>query len=514
MAFPSLRRSELRPTHLHAALVCAALSFGCSEVRILDHEPDDPCRAGGCTEPPEPEPEPCHDGTVCDDGDACTTEDVCTNGTCGGTAVTCEPRAPECVDYETRRTYERTGCAAGDCTYDAFDETCPNGCADGTCNLVKPMITAGYMHVCALSGAGKVRCWGANGSGQLGYGHTEHIGDDELPSSAGDVDVGGVVTEVRAGIYHTCALLQTGSVRCWGDRGGMFSYPGDFVIGDDETPASVGDVEVGGPVKQIAVGSHHNCVLLETGTVRCWGFNSGELGYGHSENIGDDESVASAGEVDMGGVVSRISAGDSATCALLTTGGLRCFGWNVHGRLGYGHTENLGDDETPAAFGDVPIGADVLQVAAETGHHLGHVCALVEGGGVRCWGEAFWDATGYGTTNDVGDDETPASVGDVPIGAPVKRVATGGTHTCALLERGALRCWGNGAAGQLGGGSKLQDVPVAGDIDMVACGGGNTCVLMKDGGVRCWGDNQVGELGYGHTDFIYDASTAGEISTW
>ena len=136
---------------------------------------------------------------------------------------------------------------------------------------------------------GRVRCWGANISGQLGYGHRNNVGDDESPASAGNVNVGGTVTvtQIAAGDQHTCALLDTGNVRCWGANiSGQLGYGHRNNVGDDESPASIGNVNVGGRVMQIAVGltiSQHTCALLDTGNVRCWGANSrGQLGYGHT----------------------------------------------------------------------------------------------------------------------------------------------------------------------------------------------------------------------------------------
>ena len=79
--------------------------------------------------------------------------------------------------------------------------------------------------------------------GQLGYANEDDVGDDETPASAGDVDVGGVVTQLAAGDWHTCALLDTGAVRCWGsNENGELGYGAIGDVGDDETPASVGDV--------------------------------------------------------------------------------------------------------------------------------------------------------------------------------------------------------------------------------------------------------------------------------
>ena len=163
-------------------------------------------------------------------------------------------------------------------------------------------ITAGDDHTCALLDSGVVRCWGWGGVGQIGYGNIDSIGDNETPATSGDVDVGGTVTQIDAGDARTCAVLDTGNLRCWGS--GLFSNLGygnpNSNVGDNETPASAGSVDIGGTITQVAAGTFHTCALLTTGTVRCWGSSSnGMLGYGNTTIIGDDETPASAGGVDV-----------------------------------------------------------------------------------------------------------------------------------------------------------------------------------------------------------------------
>lgn len=93
--------------------------------------------------------------------------------------------------------------------------------------------------------SGSVRCWGEGVYGQLGYANMQRIGDDETPSTAGDVVLGGIATRIATGAIHSCALLDSGAVRCWGyaERGEL-GYGTTNNVGDDETPASVGDVSV------------------------------------------------------------------------------------------------------------------------------------------------------------------------------------------------------------------------------------------------------------------------------
>jgi alpha-tubulin suppressor-like RCC1 family protein len=407
-----------------------------------------------------------------------------------------------------------------------------SGILDLGINVVnQPLIQAvntlglGFYQSCARNAAGSVRCWGDDTFGELGYGNTNTIGDDETPFSAGNVNVGGAVIQIVGGFSHTCALLATHKVRCWGFNGsGQLGYGNTNDIGDNETPSSAGDVDVGGFVQRIGAGIFHTCALLTNGKVRCWGDNfAGALGYGNgSVIIGDNETPATAGDVDVGGKVTQISLGGGHTCALLTGGNVRCWGNNHNGELGYGNTSTIGDDETPASAGDVNVGGTVVQIA--TGAF--HTCALLATGKVRCWGSGAQGQLGYGNTNDIGDDETPASAGDVDVGGQVIEIAAGGDFTCALLATGSVRCWGIGSAGNLGYANTNNigddETPAsAGDVNIgggsvveIAAGGVHACAVLANGAIRCWGSGQYGRLGYGNTNSIGDdetPSTAGDV---
>jgi alpha-tubulin suppressor-like RCC1 family protein len=260
-------------------------------------------------------------------------------------------------------------------------------------------IAAGQSHTCALLDTGAVRCWGAGADGRLGYGNTSTIGDNETPASAGNVVVGGAVVQIGAGQSHTCALLDTGAVRCWGaGADGRLGYGNTSTIGYSETPASVGDIVVGGTVVRIAAGQSHTCALLDTGAVRCWGLGiEGRLGY--------------SSNVPVGGTVVQIAVGKVHTCARLDTGNVRCWGSGFSGQLGYGNTNTLGDNETPASAGDVLVGGTVVQI--ELGDSRS--CARLATGKIRCWGSGFNGKLGYGNTVTVGDDEAPNTAGDVSL---------------------------------------------------------------------------------------------------
>jgi len=391
-------------------------------------------------------------------------------------------------------------------------------------------VTRGDLHTCIATAGGKVRCWGAASYGQLGYGNTNTIGDDELPRTAGDVNISATasVVQVAAGSGFTCAVLDSGAVRCWGYSGdGALGYGPSNTnnIGDNEVPADAGDVPVGGLVVEVSCGASQTCALLDTGAVRCWGSNNyGQLGYPGVANVGisnTPQSVADInGEVSFGGKALQIAAGAAHTCALLENGAVRCWGWNNHGQLGYGNTANVGDDETPASVGDINLGGTAMQVAAG-GYHT---CALLEGGNLRCWGDNSVGQLGYGNTADY-STTLPSVAGNVLLGGTAVQVSTGQYSTCALLDSGAIRCWGRGLSGELGYGNTNNvgdnelpqdagDVPVGGLVAQVVAGRGSTnglessCAFLKSGSLRCWGANGLGQLGYGNTTDVGNTATS------
>jgi len=387
-----------------------------------------------------------------------------------------------------------------------------------------PDVTAlrtGAFRTCAIA-SGRLRCWGSNGFGELGYGHTMDIGDDEVPRSAGDVDVGGRVLDVGIGDVHACALLEGGQVRCWGNNitGALGLGRGSHVtIGDDELPTSEAVVDVGGVVTKLAVGSRHTCALMEDGTVRCWGDNNdSQLGIGGVPNrIGDNESPADGVPVDLGEPALDIAAGSLHTCALFAGGRVRCWGEGSSAQLGYGNLDTVGDDEPVREAGYVDVGGPVVALAPGGQH----TCALLDSGNVRCWGIPAGGILGYADGQVIGDDEVPAVAGDVDVGSKVVQLSATHGRTCALLAGGTVRCWGDGSYGHGYGHSRdvgSYSLPSAeGDIDLggeahaLSTGGGrHGCALLDEGRVRCWGYGPRGALGYG---YLVPRDTIGDDET-
>jgi cysteine-rich repeat protein len=491
-------------------------------------------------------------GEVCDNGvlnsdtapNACRTS--CAPASCGDNVI---DDTEECDDgannSDTLADACRTSCQAPRCgdgiadtgeDCDDANSTNSDGCDNDCIATAVIQVAAGGSHTCVLLRAGDVRCWGLGSSGQLGYGNTNSIGDNELPSSAGNVNIGGTVVQLAAGSDHTCVLLETGKVRCWGrgnnlfgSNGGQLGYGNQNNIGDNELPFNAGDVNVGGTVIQITAGSASTCALLTTGTVRCWGVGVvGNLGYGNTNDIGDNELPSSAGNVNVGGTVIQLTVGSGHTCALLNTSKVRCWGEGNSGQLGYANANNIGDNESPASAGDVNTGGTITQISAGSSH----TCALLNTGKVRCWGAGSSNGAngtggrlGYGNTFNIGDDETPSSVGDVNVGGNLLEIVTGTSHTCALLDSEKVRCWGAASSGQLGyantnniGDNELPfvagNINVGGNTVQITTGGNHTCALLDTGKVRCWGNGANGRLGYGNAFSIGDDETpasAGDV---
>jgi alpha-tubulin suppressor-like RCC1 family protein len=201
---------------------------------------------------------------------------------------------------------------------------------------------------CALLETGKVRCWGSGGYGQLGYGNTNTLGDGPGEMPPADVDLGvGVITQLAAGAEHYCALFQGGSVRCWGRSiYGELGQGNTNSIGDGpgEMPPPV--VNVGGNVVRLELAAYMSCAVLDTGMVRCWGFNSYEqLGVGGS-HLGDNPGEMPPDDINLGGSIAWLLPGSERTtnCVVFDDSSVRCWGYGAYGALGLGNTFNLGGD--------------------------------------------------------------------------------------------------------------------------------------------------------------------------
>ena len=122
-------------------------------------------------------------------------------------------------------------------------------------------ITAGQRHTCAILDDASLVCWGSNSYGQLGDGTTT---DRNLPVNV-NVGSGRFPVALSSGRFHTCAILDDGSVKCWGANG----Y-GNLGIGSGSgisSPSNSVDFGTGYYAVAISSGHYHTCVVLNDNSV-------------------------------------------------------------------------------------------------------------------------------------------------------------------------------------------------------------------------------------------------------
>jgi alpha-tubulin suppressor-like RCC1 family protein len=341
-------------------------------------------------------------------------------------------------------------------------------------------LAAGGDHTCALLDDGTVKCWGNNLHGELGDG-------TRTPQSK-PVFVTGLVSAVSiaAGRENSCAILTHGLVSCWG--GGA--------LGDDK-PGSATRVTVHNlaNVVSLAAGFSHICAARADGTVWCWGNNDvGQLG------IGTMSSTPALLPVQVPGLTSVVSlaAGGSHTCALLADGSVRCWGEGTLGELGNGRQVSLA---TPAFT--APLSRTAIVGAVELSAGATSTCALLSDGDVSCWGENTNGELGTGTNTN---SPFPVIVG---LADPIAvALASGQHHACAIVADGGISCWG-----ALGNGATTVPMPVGlSQLPLVEVTGGasHTCAMRVDGSIACFGADNLGQIGNGTV--LLSGVTAGGVS--
>ena len=362
---------------------------------------------------------------------------------------------------------------------------------------VKAITASGY-HTCALTLTGGVKCWGLNDYGQLGNDtNNGTYNANPLPADVAGLTSG--VTAIATGGYHTCALMAVGGVKCWG-----YDYYGQ--IGDGAIPATYApnpaplDVSLSSDVVAITAGATYTCALTVAGGVKCWGYNyDGELGS--ATNTGTyDPAPMPADATGFSTGVGAIVTGGFHTCALTAAGGVKCWGRNYNGQLG--------NDANKGTYNPNPAPSDVTgllrgMTAITAGKT--HTCALTAAGGVQCWGYNGEGELGNSLTAGAAVNPVPADVDGLTSG--VTAIVAGGSHTCALTTAYGVKCWGLNFNGQLGNATNAYSYnpnPAAADVagltsgvQAITAGGSHTCALMITGGVKCWGADVYGQLGDG-----------------
>jgi alpha-tubulin suppressor-like RCC1 family protein len=311
-------------------------------------------------------------------------------------------------------------------------------------------------------------------------------GKDAAEAGKGEAGEAGVLAMGAVGVsasyvaLNWCVLVEDGSVWCWGDNEAQQLGEGTSNLWS-QTPVQMKKLPA---VAQVAVGNFTICALTRSGGVLCWGYGSdGELGNGSTTNT-------TAVPVEVKGLesgVASIAAGDGNNCAIKTDGSAWCWGLGAYGQIGNGSDQNA---LVPVGVTGLTSGVTSISVGGDT------TCA-VQCGGVLCWGSP----SGFG---ELGNGTTDSSL--VPVRVPslstgVEAVAVGFSSECALTSAGGVQCWGFGSFGELGDDNVANaDVPIqvvglTNGVTQIAAGSNFACAIKEGGDVVCWGENDQAQLG-------------------
>lgn len=350
-------------------------------------------------------------------------------------------------------------------------------------NVLVEAIFAGTRHNCVKIKAQGIKCWGRN-PGALGYGDIKARGlnPNEMGNNLPYVQLGTGFTAIQLslGNSHSCALFSNARVKCWGsNQFGQLGYEDRNARGDE--PGEMGnnlpfvDLGEGHTVLQIASGDHHTCAVLNSQQLKCWGSNSaGQLGYGDKLNrgVGPNEMGDNLPYVDVGRGrrVIQVETNGAGTCVVLDNDSVKCWGSNRIGQLGLGDKVDRGG--SPRQMGDDLPAIDLRSNFFVERVVMGavHACALSTRRLLKCWGSGFSGQLGYENRLIRGDQ--PGEMGDklpfVDLGANRTILdidaASTNEHNCVILDRGEIKCWGKNILGTLGYGDTRLRGGARGDM--------------------------------------------------
>lgn len=339
------------------------------------------------------------------------------------------------------------------------------------------LIATGQEHSCAVLDDGSLRCWGADHVGQLGVVPRPSLPDGTrgsttpLPAFVLDRP-----SALSLGLSQTCLMDEGGAVRCVGERVHL-----EDSRKAPQAPLTL-DTE---PAQALSAGNGMTCLLFESGRAACLGKQALAAPL-RGATAGTTRGGIELAALDDEQTFSAIGCGNDV-CAVTETGVVRC--WRS--------SDQFREVETGANAEDLalPARAKAISVNSDYGG-----CALLETRAVHCWN---------------GGQYGPIQVTRVALDGPARQVESGGFFSCAVLESGGLRCWGRDEyfkALARPVAPEVYALEVGGSVRMVAVGELHACVLLESGSVRCFGHNSSGQLGYGHLrDIGDDEPIAGDV---
>lgn len=409
-----------------------------------------------------------------------------------------------------------------------------------------------YSHSSYAAGTYKLKCWGYNNNGQLGYGDTNARGNVSteigrgLPfvKDTGTTGADMLIKDVALGFNHTCVIRSDDTVKCWGlNTSGQLGY--DDTTNRTSPDAATVNTGAGTP-KKLYGGGHKTCLVFSDDRMKCWGRNTdGELGQDNTTSYGSNNGAASMtglGYISVAGAnvtVLRAALTEKQTCVLTTAsfvpGPQRVYCWGdgntgggcsstggYCGELGKATTTNDWGNGTNlmSALTAVNLGTGGTETPIDIAAGRKHVCAIIgattvsTSGQPICWGYNSNGQLGINNTNNIGDNETPST--RVPGITNVKRMELMARSTCAILTTDDVKCWGRGTNAQLlgsnntgtGGGGYAVNLGDDGSPNVSATvnasfGTGRTvkklatgfyfgCAILDNNFIKCWGAQYCG----------------------
>jgi len=259
----------------------------------------------------------------------------------------------------------------------------------------------------------------------------------------------------------------------------------------------------------IGVGSDTICTILTDETLRCWGEN--RYGQTGSSTVSYSTHILLNVSLPNGRSAVSVSSGSTSShmCSIMDDGSLYCWGWNVQGQIGigtdcdagylYGCNGNYGIS-SPSMV-SLPAGRTATAVA--TGGE--HTCSILDDGSIWCWWANWAGQLGIGNNSEASWTFSPSQV-QLPNGASAIAISAGHEHTCAVLDNGDAYCWGDDNQGQLGSGSETGIITLPSQVSSnssyvsISSGAYFNCAITITGSVQCWGGNWYSQLGLGSTN--------------
>jgi alpha-tubulin suppressor-like RCC1 family protein len=294
-------------------------------------------------------------------------------------------------------------------------------------------VGGGTAFTCALTSTGAVYCWGSNDYGQLGNG--TYVAS--LTPVAVQLPTGPAVGLSVASNF-ACLLDSFGNVYCWGGNNGGQLNRSVTMVGSSNVPIYAAGQN---DIVALAGTGIGTCVIDSAGGDKCFGNNSyGQKGIGSKDAVAGATYGAPAYVTGLSSNVLAVAAGTYDSCAVTTTHIVSCWGQNtVYAQLGF---TGGGNYLTPVTVSGVRNDAKAIFA------QQAHTCITTINGAAQCWGQNAFGQLGRGTTANA------APPGDVlSLTQGVSTMALGLGHTCAVLTDGTVKCWGENNFGQVGNGT-------------------------------------------------------------